>query len=84
MRATLSLQQHRDRIPRLLPETWTYAGKTGSLPGLVHDAGLVTKPRGALALAVLTRGIADRWQADATIGAVARAVVDAVGLGDER
>ena len=80
MRATLALQQHRDRIPRLLPETCRYAGKAGSLPALVHDAGLVETPRGTLALAVLTRGLADPWTADALIGRIARAAVVAAGL----
>jgi beta-lactamase class A len=80
MRATLALQQHRDRIPRLLLESFAYAGKTGSLPALVHDAGLVTTPRGTVALAVLTRGIADPWAADEAIGRVARAARVDAGL----
>ena len=84
MRSTLALQQHRDRIPRLLTEAWTYAGKTGSLPALAHDAGLVTTPRGTLALAILTRGIADRWRADAAIGAIAQLLITAAGLTGER
>ena len=79
MRATLALQQHRDRIPRLLPEGYGYAGKTGSLPALAHDAGLISTPRGTLALAVLTRGIADSRTADALIGRIARAAI-AAGL----
>jgi beta-lactamase class A len=77
MRATLALQQHRDRIPRLLPETFDYAGKTGSLPALTHDAGLVSTSHGTLVLAVLTRGIADPWAADGLIGRIARAAVAA-------
>jgi beta-lactamase class A len=79
MRATLALQQHRDRIPRLLPDAYAYAGKTGSLPALVHDAGLVTTPGGTLALAVLTKGIADPWAADELIGRISRAAVAAAG-----
>jgi beta-lactamase class A len=77
MRATLALQQHRDRIPRLLPETSEYAGKTGTLPALAHDAGLVSTPHGTLSLAILTRGIADPWAADALIGRIAQAAVAA-------
>jgi beta-lactamase class A len=80
MRATLALQQHRARIPRLLPERFAYAGKTGSLPEIVHDAGLVTTPRGTLALAVLTRGNADPWAADELIGRVAWAAIGDAGL----
>ena len=82
MRATLALQQHRARLPRLLPETFAYAGKTGSLPGIAHDAGLVTTPRGTLALAILTRGCADPWVADELIGRVARAAIVDAGLGE--
>jgi beta-lactamase class A len=83
MRAMLALQQHRARIPRLLPERFAYAGKTGSLTGIVHDAGLVTTPRGTLALAVLTRGCPDPWAADELISRIARAVVVDTGLWDD-
>jgi beta-lactamase class A len=83
MRELLALQQHRDRIPRLLPERFAFAGKSGSLPGIVHDSGLITTERGTLALAVLTRGLQDQWAADDLIGRIARAAVADAGLWSE-
>jgi beta-lactamase class A len=46
-------QYYRDCIPRLLPEDWKYAGKTGSIDPVRNDVGIVTAPDGrrfALAL----------------------------------
>jgi beta-lactamase class A len=50
--AMLAMQQDRAAIPRLLPEGWRYAGKTGSNPDLRADVALLTAPDGSeLALA---------------------------------
>ncbi|MDP9471324.1 MAG: class A beta-lactamase-related serine hydrolase, partial [Chloroflexota bacterium] len=38
---TLRLQQHRDRLARHLPPEIVFGGKSGSLPGLAHDSGLI-------------------------------------------
>ena len=43
-RAWLAGQQNRDRLARRLPPVVTFGGKSGSLPGLVHDAGILTAP----------------------------------------
>lgn len=75
MRATLALQQDRDRIARYLPDGLTFAGKSGTLPGLIHDTGLIETPAGTLALAVLTRGLPDDYQAAETIGRIAQTIV---------
>ncbi len=79
MRETLALQQDRDRLARHLPPALPFGGKSGSLPGLAHDSGLIGTPAGPLALAVLTRGFADRYVADETIGQIALALVEAAG-----
>lgn len=42
----LAMQQDRAAIPRLLPDGWRYAGKTGSNPDLRSDVGLLTDPAG--------------------------------------
>ncbi len=42
----LGQQSYREAIPRFLPETWLYAGKTGAVDALRNDVGLVTKPNG--------------------------------------
>ena len=79
MRDVLALQQDRDRLARRLPEGVAFAGKSGSLPGIVHDAGLLTTADDTVAVAVLTRGIADRYLADELIGRVGQAVVRTEG-----
>ena len=78
MRALLALQQDRDRLARRLPPGVAFAGKSGSLPGLAHDAGLLTTPAGSLAIAVLTRGYADPYAAHETIGRIAAAMLDEI------
>lgn len=42
----LERQQYRDSIPRFLPPTWQYAGKTGGLDHVRNDVALVTEPEG--------------------------------------
>ncbi len=78
VRDLLGRQQHRDRLARDLPPGVDFAGKSGSLPGLAHDAGLLTGPRGTVAVAVLTRGLPDPYAADAAIGAIGRAAAGAI------
>jgi len=73
MRETLRQQQHRDRIPRFLPESFRFAGKTGSVGDVVHDAGVVETPEGTLVLGVMTRGFATSYAAEEWIGRVAQA-----------
>jgi beta-lactamase class A len=50
----LSRQQINDRLPRLLPRNTRVAHKTGELPGLTHDVGVIYAPTGPFVLAVLT------------------------------
>ena len=78
MRATLAHQQDRDGLARYLPAEASFAGKSGSLPALAHDTGLLATPAGFLAVAVLTRGIADPHAARERIGRIALALVDSV------
>ena len=58
--ASLALQEHRDGLPRGLPDDATYAGKPGDdLPEgrFCHDCGVVRTPAGAtLVLAVMSDG----------------------------
>ena len=58
--ASLALQEHRDGLPRGLPEGATYAGKPGDdLPDgrFCHDCGVVRTPAGeTLVLAVMSDG----------------------------
>ena len=45
MRSVLADQKYHDRIPRNLPASVSYAGKTGSLSGICHDCGVISGPR---------------------------------------
>jgi len=78
MRDTLASQQDRDRLARFLPPDRPFGGKSGTLPGLVHDTGLIGTPAGTLAVAVLTQGVADPHAAADAIGRIALEVVDLV------
>jgi beta-lactamase class A len=75
IRATLSQQQDRARLARFLPTTSGFAGKSGSLDGIVHDTGLLDTSHGPLAVAVLTRDLPDPYAAEALIGRIAEALV---------
>ncbi len=75
MRSLLAEQKYLDRLPRHLPESLTYAGKTGSLTGYAHDCGVLSGPGGTLAIAVLTSGFESSYSADAWIGDIALAAV---------
>ncbi len=77
---TLRLQQHRDRLARHLPPEIVFGGKSGSLPGLAHDSGLIEGPAGTVAVAVLTEGLVDPYAADEIIGQIGLAALDATAI----
>ncbi len=62
----LARQQYRDAIPRLLPEYWRYAGKTGAVNAVRNDVGVVTAPDGRrFALALFCQELPRvQWTAD--------------------
>ncbi|MFC1514941.1 serine hydrolase [Candidatus Omnitrophota bacterium] len=55
----LSKQKVNDRIPRYLPKSVTIAHKTGTIRGIVHDAGIVLANDEDYLLCVLTEGSQD-------------------------
>jgi beta-lactamase class A len=58
--AMLDLLVHQainDRLPAALPAGAVVAHKTGNLPGLVHDAGVIYTPTGPLVVAALSEGV---------------------------
>lgn len=73
MRETLRLQQNLARIPRSFPESYRFAGKTGSVGDVVHDAGVVETSEGTLVLGVMTRGFSTSYAAEEWIGQVGMA-----------
>ncbi len=62
MLALLSGQMINDRLPARLPEGTPVAHKTGNLPGVVHDAGVIYTSNGPVVVSVLTVG-ADEGEA---------------------
>ncbi len=62
----MEAQYYRDAIPRLLPEDWKYAGKTGAIDPVRNDVGLVTAPDGRrFALALFCQDLpVVQWTAD--------------------
>ena len=78
MRQLLADQQHTDRLARHLPEGVTYAGKTGTINGIAHDCGVLEGANGKIAVAVLTQGFANPYDADRLIGRVGTAIGEMV------
>jgi beta-lactamase class A len=62
MVARLARQQINDRLPAALPEGVVVAHKTGNLPGLTHDAGIIFTPSGPRVVVAMTW---DAFDADA-------------------
>ncbi|HEY0581746.1 MAG TPA: serine hydrolase [Chloroflexota bacterium] len=67
-------QRVNDRLPRLLPEGVQVAHKTGNLPGIVNDVGLLYGPSNTIAVAAL---VTDTTDEAAAATAIARAALAA-------
>lgn len=78
MRQCLDDQQHRDRLPRHLPEGVNYRGKTGTIDGIVHDCGVLTGAGGKVVIAVLTEGFENPYDAERLIGRIGTAASELV------
>ena len=77
MVARLSRQQINDRLPAALPEGVVVAHKTGNLPGLTHDAGIIFTPSGPRVVVAMTWDAFDA-EAYAFIANVASTVYSAL------
>lgn len=62
MLARLERQQINDRLPAELPAGVVVAHKTGNLPGITHDAGIIYTPSGPRVVVAMTW---DAYDADA-------------------
>jgi beta-lactamase class A len=54
MLARLGRQEINDRLPAALPDEVVVAHKTGNLPGLTHDAGIIYTPSGPRVVVAMT------------------------------
>jgi len=75
MLRVLQAQQIQDRIARRLPEGVRVGNKTGNFGDVIHDAAVVTSPRGTCVIAVLTQRAGAAWQAMDVIAGLAAALV---------
>lgn len=72
----LSLEQQAAWLPALLPPRARVAHKSGELPGVRHDAGVIYTPRNQFVAVVLVSDLTDFERAAQTISRVARAAYD--------
>lgn len=84
MRSLLADQQVLDRLARDLPDDVTFAGKSGWYDDICHDGGLLTGPKGTVAIVVLTRGFASMLDAKAFIGDLGRTAAALVSGAEPR
>jgi beta-lactamase class A len=75
MLAVLRRQTNNDRLPALLPEAAVVAHKTGELPGVRNDAGIVDGPGGRFVICVLDEQAVED-AATLTIARLARQAYD--------
>jgi len=73
MVARLQRQTINDRLPAGLPDGVVVAHKTGNLPGLTHDAGIIVTPSGPRIVVVMTWD-SDEGAANALIADIGAAV----------
>jgi len=66
-------QRVKDRLPRLVPDSVRVANKTGNLPGVINDVGLLYGPSSTVAVAALISDTTNDAAATAAIGRVALA-----------
>jgi beta-lactamase class A len=76
MLALLKQQAIEDRIPALLPDGTEVAHKTGNLPQVVHDAGVIYTDAGPVIVAVLSEAMPDEARAASLIQQVALLVYE--------
>ena len=74
--AILAKQLLSARLPLLLPRQATLAHKTGSLPHIRADAGLLTTPKGKAVLSTFGKELAHEEQAVLCMARIGRIVYD--------
>lgn len=81
---TLSQRQQAAWLPALLPPSTRVAHKSGELPGIRHDAGIVYGPRDQFVVVVTIGGVTDYDEAANLIAHVARVAYDHFEVGGKR
>ena len=73
----LRAQTERDRLPAWLAPDVVVAHKTGTLPGVLNDAGILFLPTGPVIAAVFTNDLAVNAEGRVAIQEIGRAIVEA-------
>ena len=76
MIAILKRQQVRDKLPFYLPEDTVLAHKTGTLPGVEHDGGIVYGSAGSCVVCVLTADLAVNHEGLQLVARIGKYVYD--------
>ena len=72
----LKKQQVRDKLPFYLPEEIILAHKTGTLPGVEHDGGILFLPRGSYAIYVLTADLEANYQGLQLVASIGKVIYE--------
>jgi beta-lactamase class A len=75
----LSAQQLDDRLPAWMPQEMRIAHKTGGLPDVQNDSGILYFPSGPVIASVFTNDLAAQAEGRLAIQEIGRAIADAVG-----
>src|SRR5579884_1362594 len=73
----LRAQQFRDKLPAWLPPDAAAAHKTGELPGVQNDCGILFLPSGPVVVAVLTSDLTRAARGRLAVQEIGRAIVEA-------
>ncbi|GEM_PF-2293373 len=71
-----SSKQYNQKLPRSLPREAVCAHKTGEVTGVIHDAGIITGPKGKFVIVCLSQNLDDVEKGDHVIGEIARWAYD--------
>lgn len=81
MIAILEKQQNPRRIGRYVPEDgFRWGSKTGSIRGVVNDAGFITGSGGTVIVSVYCEDLPDMYTGEQAIGDIARAAMEVAGI----
>ncbi|VBB08987.1 Hypothetical protein LUCI_4273 [Lucifera butyrica] len=72
----LKRQQIRDKLPFYLPEETILANKTGTLPGVEHDGGILFLPGGPYIICVLSGDLTFNYQGIQLIARIGKIVYE--------
>ena len=76
----LTRQQVRDKLPFYLPEETVIANKTGTLPGVEHDAGILFLPGGPYIISILTGDLAANHQGIQLVASIGKVIYEHLTL----